>query len=287
MYIEFNCAHALQYDYPTISSICAFLHYLVLKYPNPSTILNNFGAVCSVLTRMNIDIRAFSSIHVRDFVQSIKQNIRHVPNRKLPVSYVMLIDIITHIYFDPEGPSVVLAVLLMYFLFLRQSNICPRNKSAFDRHRHLTRGDVILRPDGLVVGIKWSKTRQTTFASSAAAPALPGAITCPVMAYQRMLAIAPTVNSHQALVCFRDSSPLPLSYVKKVWDRALAHLGLAKGAYSLHSLRRGGASDIFNSGAASIQDIRQHGDWRSDSVYAYLPNDPSTSRVFQTFKNVC
>lgn len=260
------------------------MHFLVIKYKNPSTILNNFSSVYAVLTRMEIDISPFSTVNVRDFVQSIKQNIRHVPNRKLPLSYPILIDIVSHMYTDSQGPSLVLAILLMYFLFYRQSNISPRNKTGFDPERHLTRNDVIMRPDGLVIAYKWSKSRQGTCASSVAAPALPGAITCPLRAYQRMLQSNPTVSPDQALISFTDSSPLPLSYLKKAWDRALLALGLNNGAYSLHSLRRGGASDIFNSGSASVQDICQHGDWRSDSVYAYLPNDPSKSRGFNTFK---
>lgn len=233
---------------------------------------------------MGIDISPFRAVNVIDFVQSIKTNIRHVPQRKLPVSYQMLVSIIESLYQDTEGPSIVFAVLIMYFLFLRQSNVCPRNKSMFDHTRHLTRSDLILRDDAIIVAVKWSKSRQTTVAASLAAPALPGATTCPRQAYIRMLQHAPTTRATQALISFKDASPLPTSYLRKAWTSALARLGVTNNAYTLHSLRRGGATDAFAAGA-SIQEIRNHGDWRSDAVYAYLPNDPTSSRVFDMFRH--
>lgn len=257
----------------------------MVKYDNPSTILNYLGGLASVLIRMGIDVAPFNSLDVRDFVQSIKVNVRHIPNRKLPVSYSMLITIIEHIYPTTEGPTVALAVLLMYFLFFRQSNLCPRNKSAFDPTRHLLRSDVVCRSDSLAVAVKWSKSRQGTVSSSVAAPALPGASTCPVTAYRRMLTHAPTSRSPHPLIAFRDGSPMPVTYVKKIWDKALKAMGADLHAYSLHSLRRGGATDSYASGAASITEIRQHGDWRSDAVFAYLPNDPANSRVVRGFRD--
>lgn len=277
-------AYSLQYDAPTVSSACAFLHYLTTKYANPSTILNYLGAVCSCLARIGADITPFRSLNIADFIQSIKTNIRHVPHRKLPVSYRMLLSIISCLDYDPHGPAVKFAVLIMYFLFLRQSNVCPRNKSAYDPTRHLTRSDIIVRHDAVILALKWSKSRQGTQASSLAAPALPGAPSCPRQAYVTMIRYAPTRHASQALISFPDGTPLPISYMRKAWTDAMNRLGITNNAYTLHSLRRGGATDAYAAGA-SIQEIRQHGDWRSDAVYAYLPNDPSSSRVVDLFRD--
>lgn len=283
IYTEFTSAHRIPYDRPTVSTVCAFMHFLTTRYNNPSTILNYLGGVTTSLMRIGVDISPFRSIDVADFVQSVKVNIRHVTDRKLPVSYHMLVSIVDYVYTDPQGPTVAFAITIMYFLFLRQSNIAPRNKAAFDHHRHLLRSDVILRNDSIVVALKWSKSRQGTVASSLAAPALPGAILCPCQAYRRMLQHAPTLKSPQALLCFKDCTPLPTSYLTKVWGKAMEHLGIPRTAYTLHSLRRGGATDASRLGA-SIQEIRQHGDWRSDAVYSYLPHDPAGSRVCQAFR---
>lgn len=55
--------------YPTVSSVCAFMHYLTLNYGNPSTILNYVASLASAYD--------FVYDYVYDFILSIKTNIRH------------------------------------------------------------------------------------------------------------------------------------------------------------------------------------------------------------------
>lgn len=286
LYIDFTSTHRLLYMYPSVSSLCAFIHSLILKYHNPNTILNYIASLASALKRLGADITPFRSVNVYDFILSIKTNVRHQPTKRLPVSYQLLCDILSSLNSDPEAPTVAFAIILMYFSFLRQSNLCPRNKSAFDSTRHLLRTDILPRHDALIVAIKWTKTRQGRHASSVAIPALPGAVTCPLAAWRAMLRHSPTSRSPQPLLSFRDATPLPLSYLKRVWSMALRDQGITHKLYTLHSLRRGGATDIYKSGTASIQEIQSHGDWRSDAVYAYLPNDPRNSRIPDIFRDI-
>lgn len=142
------------------------------------------------------------------------------------------------------------------------------------------------RHDAIIVALKWSKTRQGRHASSIAIPALPGAPTCPLAAWRAMIAHSPTIKGGQPLFSFRDATPLPLSYLNRVWTRAIRDLGAGPKLYTLHSLRRGGATDIYQSGTASIQEIQSHGDWRSDAVFSYLPNDPRNSRIPDIFRDI-
>lgn len=286
LYIDFAASHRLLYMYPTVSSLWAFIHHLVVKYDNPNTILNYIASLASALKRLGVDITSFRSVNVYDFMLSIKTNIRHETTKRLPVSYQLLCRILQSIASDPEAPTVIFAIILMYFSFLRQSNLCPRNKAAFDTTRHLLRTDVLPRHDALIVAIKWTKTRQGRHSSSIAMPALPGAASCPLAAWGAMLAHSPTTRPLQPLFSFRDASPLPLSYLKRVWSKAISDLGIAHKLYTLHSLRRGGATDIYQSGTASIQEIQSHGDWRSDAVFAYLPNDPRNSRIPDIFRDI-
>ena len=46
-------------------------------------------------------------------------------------------------------------------LYLRLSNLVPHAVAQFSPLKHLARGDVILRPEKIVVILKWSKTMQT------------------------------------------------------------------------------------------------------------------------------
>lgn len=285
-YIDFTCAHGLAYARPTVSSICAFIHYLTIKYDKSSTILNSISSLSSVLRRMGVDVTPFSSINVQDFVVSIKTNIRHVPFKRPPVLFTMLPSILAAARAQNNGLPVAFAILIMYYTFFRQSNLCPRNKSGFDPSRHLVRADVLWRPEGLVLAVKWAKTRQTFTASSVGAPAMPRREMCPLVAYRDMIAYSPTIHQNQPLIAFCNGSPMPLTYLRKAWAHALATIGADSHLYTLHSLRRGGATDVHSTGTASLQEIKDHGDWRSDAVHHYLPNDPMHSSVMTAFRDL-
>lgn len=119
--------------------MCAFIHYdyLTTVYDKSSTILNYVSSLSSVLRRLEVDTLPFRSINVQDFITSIKSNIRHIPFKRIPVTFHMLSQIVDLVLIDSHGPVVAFALLLMYFSFLRQSNLSPRNKAAFDVTRTL------------------------------------------------------------------------------------------------------------------------------------------------------
>lgn len=284
-YIGFMTHHGLDYTRLDYCTLCAYIHYLVAHYKNPLTIKNYILSLASVLRRLGVDVACFSSIHVSDFLLSIQSNLRHVPTKKLPVLHDILHSLIVVIAADDEGPSLVFAILLMFYTLLRQSNIGPRNKRAYNPSRHLTRNDILIQPDCLIVSLKWSKTHQGPTSTSVAAPSLPGSRLCPVSAYHQMLLFCPTRVLSQPLISFWDGSPLPISYINKAWNKATDQLGLPRRAYTLHSLRRGGATSAFTSGAASLDQIKTHGLWSSSAVETYLPNDPRRSEVYQYFKH--
>lgn len=277
----------IDYRQTSVSIMCAFIHYLTTQYDKSSTILNYVSSLASVLRRLGVSTLPFASINVQDFIMSIKTNISHIPFKSAPVTFHMLSQIIDVVLTDPHGRTIAFALLLMYFSFLRQSNLSPRNKSAFDASQHLTRGDVLARQKGLVVALKWSKTRQTSLAATTAVPALDASSICPVRSYHEMLRDVPTIRDSQPLIAFKDCSSMPVTYLCRIWASALTSLGADPGLYSLHSLRRGGATDIYTQGTASLQQIKFHGDWTSNAVYHYLPNDPTTSAVFSSFRDLC
>lgn len=217
---------------------------------------------------------------------SIKANVRYSPNKRLAVHHNMLERIVVCALDDPEGPTLAFAYIIMFLTFVCQSNLAPRNKAAFDNTRHLTRADVIDRTDAIIIAIKWSKTQQGPNATSVAAPAKTGSLICQRQAFHRMLLHAPTRDIKQPLCSFRDGTALPTSYMNKAWDCILHKLGCPKRAFTLHSLRRGAATQVYSAQAASIHQLQMHGQWASSAVMEYLPNDPSRSDVFQYFKNL-
>lgn len=285
-FIGFSAYHDLQYTRPDVAHVCAFIDYLIAHYSNPGTLANYVSSLISVLRRLHVDVSAFASIEVSDMMSSIKNNIRHVPLKRNPVSIDMLPVIVYNVMADPHGPTVAFAIIIMFLTFLRQSNLAPRNKSKYDSTRHLARRDVHVTEDGLLFNIKWSKTQQAVATTSVAAPAMPGRVICPLAAYHRMIAHAPTQSPHQPLLSFIDGSPLPVSYIDRVWDTALQGMGIPPRVYTLHSLRRGGATEVYAAGVASIAEIQQHGNWQSSAVYQYLPTDPHNSSVYRHFRDL-
>lgn len=265
--------------------LCAFIHHLTQVYSNPNTILNHVSSLSSVLRRLGVNTLGFRSADVQDFLTSIRINIRHTPYRRQPVLSHMLVPIMARMDNGPNGPTLAFAVSMMFYTMLRQSNLAQPNKAAFDKTRHLLRSDIVLRNDAVIVGIKWSKSLQGPTASSVAAPAIPGSPTCPVTAYRRMLSSVPTRFVDQSLLVFSDFTPMPMSYVNKMWSIALKELGVRGRHYTLHSLRRGAATEAYDQGLASIDQIKRHGHWSSDAVHSYLPSNPRNSRMFRHFKH--
>lgn len=239
-----------------------------------------------MLRRLRVDVSPFYSMDVVDFVSSIKNNVRHIPHKRLAVQHDMLERILVAAATDLEAPTIIFAYLLMFMTFLRQSNMAPRNKGAFDPSRHLTRRDIFVRSDALIVSIKWSKTQQGSTATTVAAPAKPGHPLCPVAAYHNMLHHAPTMYHPQPLFVFRDGTCMPTSYMNKAWDQVMRRLGCPPRAFTLHSLRRGAATQVYTAGAASLHQVKMHGQWASSAVMEYLPNDPCRSEVFTYLKNL-
>lgn len=285
-FIGFSVFHNLNYLTPDVTHVCAFIDYLISHYSNPGTLANYISSLTSILRRLHVDVMVFSSIEVSDMLASIKNNVRHVPNKRNPVSIQMLPVIVYNVFADPNGSTVAFAVIVMFLTFLRQSNLAPRNKSAYDPSRHLTRDDVHIMRDAVVFNIKWSKTQQGPTVTSVAAPEMPGRTICPVQAYRRMLLDVPTTRHLQPMLSFPDGSPMPISYIDRVWDAALAGMGIPRRLYTLHSLRRIGATEAYAEGTATVQEIQSHEQWKSNAVYEYLPTDPRNSGVFRHFRDL-
>ena len=78
--------------------------------------------------------------------------------------------------------------LLIFYSFLCLSNIVPYTVAQFSPPKHLPRGDVILRPDKLVLILKCSKTMQSNnLILLITVPRIPNSSICPVAAINSLL----------------------------------------------------------------------------------------------------
>jgi hypothetical protein len=97
-------------------------------------------------------------------------------------------------------------------------------------------------------------------------PSVKGHATDPLAAYQELIKAVPTHSAKQPLLSYNSSSGVALvtTYMLATsLKEFLGILGYDTGLYSLHSLRRGGAT-------VAQLDIKRHGNWSSDAFWQYV-----------------
>jgi integrase len=171
------------------------------------------------------------------------------------------------------------AFLLLYFSFLRQSNISPKSAHQYDSTRHLARADIIFSPPGYIIIVKWTKTLQYGKHVLLPVPKLTHRH-CPVDAMRRMLALRPH-NTKKDLPLFtmpNSETPMTTCYLKDAFQIIIQALDMPPKAYSLHSFRRGGATEAYKAGVNYAQ-VKSHGIWSSDSFWSYITTSTLSTQV--------
>ena len=213
-------------------------------------------------------------------LKSIEVNSCHEPDQKEGISAAELDSIIAIVLSMTKDYSLACLLSFGFTGFFRQSNMIPRSAALFGATRNFTRADVRPSGGGLQVKVKWTKTiKKYREATSIYLPEILGRPMCPVTAHKNVIIRVPTIRADQPLFSFPDGTPLTLPYVNKAWKGAVAALGLDPSSYSLHSLRLGGASAVWDTGLATPTDIMRHGTWSSQSWRAYTHRAPPASTV--------
>ena len=216
------------------------------------------------------------SFQLRITLQSLKRKLAKAPNQALPITPAHLLAMYRHINIDnPQDLAVWCCILVGFFGLLRKKSICPEDLNDLDPAKILTvRKVAIDKSEGIaLLYINFAKTMQFG---------------------QRDLTI-PLISSHSKaldpvfhldLLFSRTQAPLDypafsyrtpsgaLSFVShKMFTQKLKALlsrsGFSPEKYSGHSLRRGGATFLYQSGA-SVLEIQACGDWASSVFTRYL-----------------
>ena len=111
----------------------------------------------------------------------------HVPQQKLELSGPTITSLCQWCNSQGAlGATIHCAILFGYLGMLRKSNLEPNKPQNYDKAHHLARGDITHRYPGLVIRIKWSKTRQRRHqGTSFALAAIPESILFPVAAWDQ------------------------------------------------------------------------------------------------------
>jgi hypothetical protein len=126
---------------------------------------------------------------------------------------------------------------------------------------------------GLVVLIKWAKNIQTMDKLPLLPiPQLAGHVTDPVQAYRALLKDSPTQHCNQPLLTMdTPAGPKPVTarLLSDTFQAMIAAVHLDPQMYSLHSLRRGGATAAYMAGVDKLH-VKRHGNWSSSAFWGYI-----------------
>ena len=176
---------------------------------------------------------------------------------------------------DPSDPvkfTIYNAFLIGFFGALCKSNIAPLLPSSMIP-KHLSREDIIITPQGLIVKLSWTKTLQDKSAvwDVPIASPPPGSVIDPVSSYIQFNERYPVKPTDPAFSFYVGSKLYVLS--QSFLNKAIKHLvqkcGQDPKNYSCRSLRRGSATVISHSGVSNDL-IQSHGTWRSSAYQRFI-----------------
>ncbi len=299
LYIAF-CVRFRRRDInPSVDTMCAYVEFLARQFTSPASIRNYISGVRLLHKYLDVHAPALAAFELHLLLRALDITLMHRPLRRLPLELHHLqamCGLCTAA--GPSGLVIKTALLVGFFGFLRQSNLVPPSAATFDRLRHTCRGDVFFAPPGMLILLKWTKTHQSgDNAVLIPLPMILDSPLCPVTATRLMMTTLPA-GRDQSLFLLPAAGqghvitptagalpPLTLPALREAFTVLLTAIGLNPDVYSLHSLRRGGASASYQAGVDAVH-IQKHGTWRSDAFWNYIATDFANAPVPQALASL-
>ncbi len=255
---------------PSLHTCLCYLEFLSKKMKSPKTVSNYWASVKLIHSLLKVSFTVMDDIEIQLFLRSVSLSKRHVSKQMSALTKKHLGQMCRVL--DTQGTrGLVLktALTIGFFAFLRGSNLCPQDAGSFDCTRHFTRSDVQVTKEGLVVKLKWAKNMQSALQQTAIPiPRVKQSHMDPTLAFVRMCNAVQTSNN-QPLFMLDAHTMLKLDDLRCAFKLLCVEVGLDPDKYSVHSLRRGGATEAYAGGASAL-DIKRHGAWSSDCFLNYV-----------------
>jgi integrase len=175
---------------------------------------------------------------------------------------------------DPLVATIMAAVLVAFFAFLRKSSYCLKNGKEFDPEVHMTRERLIQSNGRYKIQLSCTKTIQLQDrVLEIWLPKLNSKI-CPHKALDRMLYLRKTkwheIRAEDPLfVVSKHRTALSQSRFATLLRSYLQAVGVDTTHITPHSLRRGGTTFAFEAGCSAAC-IKMQGDWVTDAYLVYM-----------------
>jgi len=281
LFCEYFGLPALPTDVPTLARYAQFLSR---SCKSPDTIKIYVHGVRQLHLFHGLTAPPANAFDLKLVLTSLSRHSAHVSQQKLPITPSILLRLRSLLDLRrPLHATLWAAFCVGFFTLLRKSNLVPPSGTAFSPDKHLARESIQLTADGLMVHVKWSKTRQfRQRVLQLPVSAIPGHPLCPRQAVLNMLHLLPAKDSSPAFLVPASGGGLVslthatfVSHLKTLLEAA----GLPSAQYSGHSFRRGGATFAWRCGADS-NTIKLLGDWSSDAYEVYLDSSLEQRRSF-------
>ncbi len=279
-YLKFCKDFKCQALNPSVKTILCYLEFLSRRLKSPKSISNYWSSVKLLHTLNRSPFKNIKDIDVDFMLKSITVTKRHVSEQKLPLTKAHIFQMCQILDKQNKyGLVIKTAILIGFYAFLRASNLCPKDTKSFDPTRNFTRGDVSVSQHGLTLRLKWTKTMQSSLQQTTIPiPIIKPSTVDPVDTFIKMCLQVPA-QSHDPLFMLDPQTPLTIDKLRKAFLFLCQQININPSHYSLHSLRRGGATEAYDNGADPLQ-IQRHGSWASDAFLNYVaPGNDHTSSV--------
>lgn len=247
-----------------MSQICLYIVYLARRL-SFSSIRNYISALNNHLKDLSYPPIDYEDYRLKKCMSGVKRVKGVEVKRAAPLLPKDLLKMFGKMTVAPAHTSVRAAMLLSFRALLRKCHVTSSDSS-------LLRQDFSFKSWGILLTLRKSKTNQyREHLHQIPVSKVRDMRMCPVYWVQKHFDECPAHNQAKAFRVPKGENSVPLTYdfYLSVIKNLSALSGLDHTSLSTHSLRRGGATFLRMSGA-SLQVIKERGEWSSDAVYLYL-----------------
>lgn len=243
---------------------CMYMSYLARRLCF-SSIRQYLSGLNNHLKELGCDPIDYKDFKVKACMTGIRRSLGDAPRQAPPLLPINLLVIFEGLCDTPGHTAMRAAMLLSFRALLRKAHV-TESESA------LLRKDFAFHGWGMLVKIRRSKTIQFKERTHLIPVSyVRERALCAVYWVRRHFDQLRAGDNKMAfrLPKGRGSVAMPYSYYLEALKILCTRAGMQPALFTTHSLRRGGATFLRMCGA-SIAEIKERGDWRSDAVYEYL-----------------
>ena len=274
-YQKFCDRYMLMYFPCDNKQLCRFGQHLGRTFQSPDSVGNYLSGMQTMLATIGLEVPDVKDKQMQMFTTGLKRVMQHTVKQAAPITPQLLLRTSKVVNIRDRIEVIAwTAVLLGFYMFLRKSNLVPDAMDKFEPLHQFIRADANLLglDKAMMMEVRWSKTIQFR-QRILRVPVLPAEnkAICPVFWVYKMLQDNPGEPQDPLFLIKTPKEKLCLSANQLVYRlrKWLKLVGEEDMAYSLHSLRRGGATFAYQSNMEG-QMIKLLGDWASDCYQRYI-----------------